>query len=127
MDDTTNSVSVFELFAGLLAPATASHIHCCTAVPGVGTAPVFLGFTGFPAVQTGLYTNVFTLTPGDFATLLAGSIAGQAYVNIHDNIFPGGEIRGFLVGAPVPEPASGALMVGGIAALGWLTRRRRAA
>jgi hypothetical protein len=35
-------------------------------------------------------------TAGAEAALLAGLEAGQAYLNIHTTMFPGGEIRGFL-------------------------------
>jgi hypothetical protein len=35
------------------------------------------------------------------------------------------EVRIDVVTAPVPEPASGALMAGGLAVAGWMQRRRR--
>jgi hypothetical protein len=57
--------------------------------------------------------------------MLAGINAGKAYLNIHTSTFGGGEIRGFLV--PVPEASSWAMMLGGLAAVGALARRRRAA
>ena len=56
--------------------------------------------------------------------LLAGLDAGEAYLNIHTTSFPTGEIRGFL--APVPEPETYALMLGGLAVLATLRRRRSA-
>ncbi len=124
-DDVAFTVAVTEIFIGLTGGvATASHIHCCTAVAGTGTVAVFLGFTSFPATTTGFYTNTFTLPSGSFATLLAGTQAGKAYVNVHDATFPGGEIRGFLIASAVPEPTSYALMFAGLAGLGFLGKRR---
>lgn len=124
-DDVAFTVSVQEIFSGLATVASASHIHCCTAVAGVGTTGVALGLTGFPAVQTGFYSSTFTLSSASFASLLAGTAAGKAYVNIHDATYPGGEIRGWLAAAPVPEPATYALMLGGLLAVGWVARRRQ--
>jgi hypothetical protein len=43
--------------------------------------------------------------PGAETALLSGIEGGQAYVNIDDATFPGGEIRGDLT-VPVPEPSS---------------------
>ena len=68
---------------------------------------------GFPlGVTAGTYTRTFDMTDpasynpafvtanggttGAEAALLAGLQAGQAYLNIHTTMFPGGEIRGFL-------------------------------
>ncbi len=122
-DDVNSSVSVNVTFAGLSTPATAGHIHCCT--PPSGSAPVALGFTNFPSLASGAYTNIFLAgyTPGNsFASLLAGTIAGESYVNIHSASYPGGEIRGFLVGA-VPEPSTYALMLAGMALLAGAARR----
>ncbi len=113
----------------------AAHIHCCTA-PGTNTG-VAVGFTGFPATLSGTYSNSFDLlnsavytsaflngagggtAAGAEAALLAGIASGHAYVNIHNSVYPGGEIRGFVV----PEPASVGLM--GVGLLGLALARRR--
>ncbi len=55
---------------------------------------------------------------------LAGLDADKAYLNIHTNVFTGGEIRGFLT-RDVPEPAMLGLL-GLASGCGWLARRRRA-
>lgn len=125
-DDLLSTVSVHETFNGLAANASAAHIHCCTALAGTGSAGVALGFTAFPAVTSGTYDASFTLAPTAFATLLTGVQAGKAYVNIHTpGTYAGGEIRGFL--APVPEPESYALMLGGLGLLAWARRRNKKA
>jgi hypothetical protein len=59
---------------------------------------------------------------GAEAALLAGLASGSAYLNIHTTLFPGGEIRGFLQPASVPEPATLTLVGLG---LGATIRRRR--
>ena len=124
-----NTLTVFETFSGLTAPATAAHIHCC-APPGVA-APVVVPFTGFPNATSGSFTETFDLSTFSFggglneATFIAGLEGGLAYVNIHNSNFPGGEIRGQLI--PAPEPASFLLLgTSSLAAVGILRRKWRA-
>jgi len=111
----TNEMTVDVTFSGLTTPTTAAHIHCCVTPPGnTGVATTVPTFTGFPlGVTSGTYTHTFDMTSaasynpafvtanggtaaGAEAALLAGLEAGQAYLNIHTTMFPGGEIRGFL-------------------------------
>lgn len=123
-DDVADTVTVQLSFQGLANNAPFGHIHCCTVTPASGNAPVALNFTPLPAVTTGIYSNVFALTPTAFDSLLAGAMAGTAYVNIHTpGTYAGGEIRGFL--PAVPEPGSYAMLLAGLAALAGVTRQRR--
>lgn len=140
-DSGADLLSVAVTFSGLEGTTTASHIHCC--VPPGGNAMVATTvptFTGFPlGVTSGSYFRIFDLTQassfnpafisahggtvaGAEATLVAGLEAGDAYLNIHTTLFPGGEIRGFL--EPVPEPATISLLAGGIIGLLGHWRRR---
>ncbi len=61
---------------------------------------------------------------GAEAALAAGLASGQAYLNIHTNVFAGGEIEGHLL--PVPEPANAFLLAAGIATLMAVRRKRPA-
>lgn len=145
IDDQTNMMTVNAGFSGLTGPTTASHIHCCTAVPFEGKAGVATSLPTFPAfpigITSGSYTETFdllnlsTYNPGfvtnnggdlDSARLafLAGLASGRAYLNIHTSAFPAGEIRGFLT--EVPEPGSIALFGLGAVGLAALRRRRAA-
>jgi hypothetical protein len=141
IDTTANTMRVEVTFSGLLGTTTASHIHCCTALPGTGTAGVATTtptFTGFPlGVTSGTYDHTFDLSLATSynpafvtttvaaaeAVLLAGLSAGDAYLNIHSSVVPGGEIRGFL--AAVPEPSTWAMMLLGFASLGYAAYRRK--
>ncbi len=139
-DTVAHTLRVQATFSGLTGTTSASHIHGPTAVALTGTASVATTtptFAGFPlGVTAGAYDNTLDLTlassynpsfvaanggttAGAEAALVAAIAAGKAYLNIHSNTFPGGEIRGFL--QPVPEPATIALL--GCATL--LLRRRR--
>jgi hypothetical protein len=143
IDDVTHLLSVHVTFSDLLGNTTASHIHCCTASPGTGTAGVATAvptFLGFPlGVTSGVYDATFdTLmastwnpafitahggTPaGAEAFLFAGMLDGTAYFNIHSSQFTGGEIRGFL---RIPEPATLALVCCALLALGFFQRKRQ--
>lgn len=123
-DDVANSVTVLLSFAGLANAAPFAHIHCCTAAAGVGSAPVVVNFTNFPAATTASYIGTFNLAPAAFSSLLTGANAGLAYINIHTpGLYQGGEIRGFL--PAIPEPSTYALMALGLAAVGGFVRRRQ--
>jgi CHRD domain len=125
-DTTANTVRVHVTFADLLAPTVASHIHAATPAPGSGTAMVATTvptFPGFPLdVTSGTYdsglldlTSASSYNPSFIvahggtaasaeAALIASAAAGTSYINIHTTLFPGGEIRGFLIPVAVPEP-----------------------
>lgn len=136
------TMKVDATFSGLTGTVAAAHIHCCTAMPNAGTAVVaspLPSFPGFPTgVTSGSYMQTFDLTlassyspaflsanggfaGGAFSGLLAGLDGGKAYLNIHTTEFAAGEIRGFL--APVPEPETWAMLLGGLGLIGWAARR----
>lgn len=115
LDDVANTIKVNESWSGLSAPATASHIH----TGGVGIpGPVTFALTSVPAATSGSLEQTFAVTPAQIASLEAG----QMYFNVHDSVFPGGEIRGQI--SVVPEPAMLSLL--GTGAMALMARRRRA-
>jgi hypothetical protein len=143
LDTATNLLTVNVSFAGLLSPTIASHIHCCTP-PGANAivATAVPTFPGFPlGVTTGTYLQTFDLTlastynpafitahggtvAGAQAAFIAGLLNGQTYLNIHTQMFPGGEIRGQL--QAVPEPATLLLMGTSLmAAIGVIRKRAK--
>lgn len=129
LDDLT-TLTISLNFSGLSGPAAAGHIHCCIA-PG-GNAPVVLPFSSLPATTSGTYTRTFDLNASGVLTgitasaLVAGLQSGNAYVNLHTALNPGGEIRGFVVATP--EPATWSLLALSLAAgLGTRSLRRRSA
>jgi CHRD domain/PEP-CTERM motif len=143
-DDDAFTMSLHVSFSGLYDLTTASHIHCCTALADAGNAGVATPvptFPGFPlGVTSGTYDRLFDMTQASswnpafitanggttgsaFAALATGLNSGKAYLNIHSKFGPGGEIRGFLHAAPVPEPATWLSMGAGLALLAWARRR----
>jgi hypothetical protein len=144
----TFSMRVQASFSDLSGNTSASHIHCCTTVAGSGSAGVATvtpTFTGFPlGIKAGTYDFTYdmslassynpsfiTASGGTVLTALAafstGLESGKAYLNIHTSFASGGEIRGFLVAAPVPEPETYGMLLAGLALVGAIARRRRTA
>jgi hypothetical protein len=140
VDTSLQTMEVNVTFSGLLSPDTASHIHCCIAPGGnAGVATTTPTFPGFPlGVTAGSYDQTFDMTLASSynpafvtaegsvaaaeAALFAGIAAGDAYLNIHTSLDPGGEIRGFLEVA-TPEPTTWALSLVGLGTL-WVAKRK---
>ncbi|MEO5626275.1 MAG: CHRD domain-containing protein [Dokdonella sp.] len=106
-----NLLQVDVTFSGLSASATAAHIHCCAA-PGTN-AGVAVPMPAFPTATSGHYIHDFLLDDAStyssaFITASGGTAAGaqaallnallsdDAYFNIHNSVFPGGEVRAIL-------------------------------
>jgi hypothetical protein len=119
IDNVANTVSWAIMAQNIALPLTGAHIH--SGAYGVA-GPVIVNFGGS---MTG--SNMFD---ADLAMINGPVNATAFYVNLHNATYPGGAIRGQLqyVGtatAPIPEPGTYALMISGLAAVGFLARRRR--
>lgn len=140
-DSLLHTLSVDVTFSGLTGLTTASHIHCCVPIGGnAAVATTTPTFAGFPlGVSAGTYHSVLDLTMASSwnplfisanggttasaeAIFGAGFAAGQSYLNIHTNVWPGGEIRAFLA---TPEPSTWTLLGASLLALAAARKRLR--
>ena len=74
------------------------------AAVGSNGPTIFTFHLDLPGTTSGTFSGSATLTPGQVIDLNAGNF----YVNVTDQVFPSGEIRGQIEG--VPEPTTMALM-----------------
>jgi hypothetical protein len=97
----------FEIFyRGLSGPAVAAHFH--GPAGGAGTAGVLVDLAPFNQGGFGVSGSLagrLTLTPAQVAAFADGKV----YVNLHTAAFPGGELRGQVLGAIVGRPFGAAL------------------
>jgi len=120
----TNVLDFNLIFNGLSGTTTIAHFH--HAGPGMN-GPAQIQLLGFPlGVNSGNYADAYILTPEQESQLLSG----LWYINIHTTEYPGGEIRGQLIGesnaADIPL-TNGALLFGGLLIVTWtffMIRRR---
>lgn len=150
-DEHSNVLTITASFEGLSSDTRVAHIHCCSgpfpASAGValaGTSNAFgANLLNFPSgvraadysqnFDMGLasvYSNAFRNNSGGTANgardaLLAAFDNGFAYMNIHTDAFPGGEIRAQI--APIPEPSTWLMMALGLAGVAAGARRKSAA
>ena len=138
-DDTYDfSMAVFGLTGGSSGKAAnAFHIHGAATTAENGPVRVALDALPFAALNSGsillvggsnVAAPVFATGNGSypvmsFLDMLQG---GLAYVNVHTTANPNGAVRGQLIQvSAVPEPSTYAMLLAGIAALGFVARRRQ--
>lgn len=143
IDDVANTLQLTTSFSWLLGQTAAAHIHASTDQPLLGTAGVAVPANGFPeGVTAGTYSATYNLldsttytmaywdangatAAGARDSLIDDLNTGRAYFNIHTDLYPGGEIRGFYIPSPVPEPGTYAMLAIGLAGVGFVARRQR--
>ena len=146
LDEDAFTLSVHVEFSDLTGMTTASHIHCCTAAAGAGSAGVATPVPTFPnfplGVTAGTYDQDFDMSLASswnpafitahnnsisdaFAAFATGLTDGKAYLNIHTSFATAGEIRTFP--SQVPEPGTLALLATGVGTLSRVARRQRVA
>ena len=113
VDMVTGAFSYSMTAHNLTSTITAAHIH--RAPPG-SNGPVI-----FDLLPGGVWNNPVVGSGTLSAANLAELVAGNLYVNVHTQTFPGGEIRGQI--RLVPEP--GALAAVGIGVAGLIAARKR--
>ena len=87
-DDATNTISFTINFSGLSANATAAHFHF-PAIPGIAAPPIY-PHSPFPSATSGTFgPAIQVITEAEELQLLGG----LWYSNIHNSVYPGGEIR----------------------------------
>jgi hypothetical protein len=121
VDDVADTVTLNGTFIGLGTDATAAGIHG-PAGP-TSTAPVLLPATSVTAAVAGSFSGTASVTPLAIGALLAD----QAYCEVDDSAFPGGEIRGQFPSAaqtPALPPVAVAVLFFGLALAGATATRR---
>lgn len=126
IDPVSHTIHITTDFSGLTGITSVAHIHAPTVDPMTGIADAAVPLIGFPAgVTNGQYDMILFLNQdntyssdyladnGQSATqaeaaLLQALAEGRAYINIHSDIYPNGEIKGFLADSvPVQETTWG--------------------
>lgn len=87
LDETAGTITFTVVFNGLTSNQTAAHIHAAGAIGVNGPVVIDLGAVGG---TSGTLTGTRAITPTQITQLRSH----LAYVNVHSNNFPGGEIRG---------------------------------
>ena len=99
---TGNLLSYVVTVNGLTAPASGAHIHVgASSVAGPIVVPYTVSATQSGVVSTGTIDLTFPIASGN-STITGDSLKvllnnGNAYTNVHNSAFPGGEIRGQIV------------------------------
>jgi hypothetical protein len=117
-DDVTNTLNYSIDWANLTSSVTNMHFHI--GAPGV-PGGVALGIPGpwtSPEVGSGIILN---------STQESDLLAGNWYVNVHTSNFSGGEIRGQVLVAAIPEPTTASLATVVFVSVLSLGRRRKRA
>lgn len=99
---TGNLLSYVVTVNGLTAPASGAHIHVgASTVAGPIVVPYTVSATQNGVVSTGTIDLTFPIASGN-STITGDSLKvllnnGNAYTNVHNSSFPGGEIRGQII------------------------------
>jgi len=113
LDDVTKQLSWDINWGGLLGSPSAMHFHGAALPNQHAGVEIGTGVVGPPVIGNAI------LDPGQESDLLAG----LWYLNLHTSAFPGGEIRGQVLGI-IPEPATLALAGLGLSFIIAMRRKR---